>query len=67
MNFLEGEILYFNKPLHWTSFNLVKRIRAKIIYKLKIKKIKVKKLEEDFDVGKSFLNETSKLFTQNYD
>ena len=41
MNFLEGEILYFNKPLHWTSFNLVKRIRAKIIYKLKIKKIKV--------------------------
>lgn len=41
MDFLEGEVLYFDKPLHWTSFNLVKRVRAKIMHKLKIKKIKV--------------------------
>lgn len=41
MNFLEGEILCFDKPLHWTSFNLVKRVRSKIIYKLRLKKIKV--------------------------
>ena len=25
--FEEGEILVFDKPLHWTSFNLVKIIR----------------------------------------
>ena len=41
MNFLEGEILYFDKPLYWTSFKLVKIIRTRISRKLKIKKIKV--------------------------
>lgn len=41
MNFLEGEVLYFNKPLYWTSFKLVKIVRTRISRKLKIKKIKV--------------------------
>lgn len=41
MNFIEGEILYFDKPLHWTSFTLVKRIRNGISRKLKVKKLKV--------------------------
>jgi len=40
-NFQEGEILYFNKPMHWTSFDLVSKIRHKISRSLKIKKIKV--------------------------
>ena len=41
MNFLEGEVLYFDKPLYWTSFKLVKIVRTRISRKLKIKKIKV--------------------------
>jgi len=41
MNFQEGEILYFDKPLHWTSFDLVSKIRYKISRSLHIKKIKV--------------------------
>jgi len=41
MNFQEGEILYFNKPLHWTSFDLVSKIRYRISRSLRIKKIKV--------------------------
>ena len=41
MNFLEGEVLYFDKPLYWTSFKLVKIVRTHISRKLKIKKIKV--------------------------
>lgn len=41
MDFTEGEILYVNKPLNWTSFNVVNRIRWKIRKTLKIKKIKV--------------------------
>lgn len=41
MDFSEGEVLYVNKPLHWTSFNVVNRIRWKIRKTLKIKKIKV--------------------------
>jgi tRNA pseudouridine55 synthase len=41
MNFTEGEVLFVNKPLHWTSFNVVNRIRWKIRKTLKIKKIKV--------------------------
>ena len=40
MNFLEGEVLYFDKPLYWTSFKLVKIVRTRISRKLKIKKIK---------------------------
>ena len=41
MNFVEGEVLYVNKPLHWTSFNLVSKLRWKIQKTLKVKKIKV--------------------------
>jgi len=41
MDFIEGEILYFDKPLHWTSFDLVNKIRYTISRFLKIKKIKV--------------------------
>jgi tRNA pseudouridine55 synthase len=41
MNFEEGGILYFNKPLHWTSFDLVNKARYKISRFLNIKKIKV--------------------------
>ena len=41
MNFLEGEVLYFDKPLYWTSFKLVKIVRTRISRKFKIKKIKV--------------------------
>jgi len=41
MNFTEGEVLFVNKPLQWTSFNVVNRIRWKIRKTLKIKKIKV--------------------------
>ena len=41
MNFLEGEVLFFDKPLYWTSFKLVKIVRTRISRKLKIKKIKV--------------------------
>ena len=41
MDFQEGEILYFNKPLQWTSFDLVSKIRYNISRSLRIKKIKV--------------------------
>ena len=41
MNYLEGEILYFNKPLTWTSFKLVEKVRYSICRKLNIKKLKV--------------------------
>ncbi len=41
MNFQEGEILFFDKPLHWTSFDLVNKVRYKISRFLKQKKIKV--------------------------
>ena len=33
--------LYFNKPLTWTSFDLVNKFRYKLSRKLKVKKIKV--------------------------
>ncbi len=41
MDFIEGEILYIDKPLHWTSFKVVSVVRAKICSRLKIKKLKV--------------------------
>lgn len=41
MNFVEGEVLYINKPLGWTSFNLAHKIRWKLCRLLKIKKLKV--------------------------
>lgn len=41
MDFIEGEILCVDKPLHWTSFRVVKVIRSKLRQKLNIKKLKV--------------------------
>lgn len=41
MDFIAGEVLYFNKPLDWTSFDLVNKFRYKLTRKLKVKKIKV--------------------------
>lgn len=41
MDFIVGEVLYFNKPLKWTSFDLVNKFRYKLSRKLKVKKIKV--------------------------
>ncbi|MBQ7041208.1 MAG: tRNA pseudouridine(55) synthase TruB [Muribaculaceae bacterium] len=40
-NPIEGEILYIDKPLHWSSFDAVKRIRGMLVRRLKLKKIKV--------------------------
>ena len=40
-DFITGEIIIFDKPLTWTSFNLVSKVRHFIIKKLKIKKLKV--------------------------
>lgn len=41
MDFIEGEIIHVDKPLHWTSFRVVKVVRGKLCQKLKIKKLKV--------------------------
>lgn len=41
MDFIKGEVLCFNKPYGWTSFDLVNKFRYKLSRKLNIKKIKV--------------------------
>jgi tRNA pseudouridine55 synthase len=41
MDFIKGEVLLFNKPYGWTSFQLVNKIRFTIKHERKIKKIKV--------------------------
>lgn len=41
MNFIDGEILYIDKPLGWTSFDAVKRMRGALSRRLGLKKIKV--------------------------
>ena len=41
MDFITGEILYFNKPLHWTSFDVVNRVRRILCRTLNQKKLKV--------------------------
>lgn len=40
-DFFEGEILAFDKPLTWTSFNLVKVVRNNLSRRLGIKRLKV--------------------------
>jgi tRNA pseudouridine55 synthase len=40
-DFQKGEILVFDKPLNWTSFDLVHKVRYIICKKLNIKKLKV--------------------------
>lgn len=41
MNFKEGEVLYFDKPLTWTSFAVVNKIRYHLCRRLGVKKLKV--------------------------
>lgn len=41
MDFITGEILLIDKPLGWTSFDAVKRLRSALTRRLKIKKFKV--------------------------
>lgn len=41
MDFIAGEILYIDKPLGWTSFDAVKRLRGALSRRLGFKKIKV--------------------------
>lgn len=41
INPLEGEILYIDKPLHWSSFDAVKRVRGALLRRLGLKKMKV--------------------------
>jgi tRNA pseudouridine55 synthase len=38
---LNGKVFLFNKPLYWTSFDLVNKVKSILKYQLKIKKIKV--------------------------
>lgn len=40
-DFIEGEVLAFDKPLHWTSFDLVAKVRYALCRKLGRKKLKV--------------------------
>lgn len=37
----EGQVLCFDKPLRWTSFDLVNKVRTMLKHKLGIKKIKI--------------------------
>lgn len=41
MDFIKGEVLYFNKPLHWTSFDVVNRVRRVLCRTIGQKKLKV--------------------------
>ena len=41
MNPQTGEILIFNKPYRWTSFNLVAKVRGELSRRLGVKKLKV--------------------------
>ncbi len=40
-DFIRGEILVLNKPLDWTSFDLVQKVRNMLCRFLKIKKLKI--------------------------
>lgn len=41
MDFITGEVLYIDKPLKWTSFDVVKRVRGVLLHRLHKKKFKV--------------------------
>lgn len=41
MDFVSGEIIGIDKPLHWTSFDAVKRLRGVIQRRLGVKKFKI--------------------------
>lgn len=38
---MDGEILIFNKPYRWTSFNVVAKVRGELSHRLGVKKLKV--------------------------
>lgn len=39
--FMEGKVLLFDKPLYWTSFDLVKKVKSILASQLELKKIKI--------------------------
>lgn len=41
VDFKEGQVLLIDKPLHWTSFDVVNKLRYTLKHALKVKKIKV--------------------------
>ncbi len=41
MNFIDGTVLYIDKPLEWTSFDTVKRVRAALTRRMHVRKLKV--------------------------
>ena len=41
MDYIAGEVIYIDKPINWTSFDLVRKLRYKLCRKLNIKKLKV--------------------------
>lgn len=41
MDFIKGEVLHFDKPLTWTSFDLVNKVRFALSKHLGVKKLKV--------------------------
>lgn len=41
MDWIEGEVIYLDKPRGWTSFDAVKRVRGAIMRRLGVKKFKV--------------------------
>ena len=41
MNVVDGERLYIDKPLEWTSFDAVKRVRGALLRRTGLKKLKV--------------------------
>lgn len=41
MDFINGEVLYFDKPYTWTSFNLVAKVRWLLCKRLGVRKLKV--------------------------
>ena len=40
-DYQKGQVIIINKPLNWTSFDVVKKVKYKLKYKYKIKNIKV--------------------------
>ena len=41
VDYIEGQLLLFDKPYDWTSFDLVNKVRVKLKYALHAKNIKV--------------------------
>lgn len=41
MDYISGEIFYIDKPLKWSSFDVVKRVRGTLLRRMHIKKLKV--------------------------